>query len=460
MFELGVGDAVGVIVAFLCLLLGLSFKLHRNHTIFIWSLFWMTSSIINPILFMANEVMYSYKYHPSFMINEHMYAYSGWSAVRSFDFSLVALVKSYSGSNFILSLIIIFSVPFFFLRTQKKDNSGIAWTSSLPKVILPSRQINHSTKKYGYLMFFCLFLMVTYYPLYNYGIGITGIPGKLPYHLSGATHYLRAYFIPIALAILLTRSGCSWPAIAIMFLYALVAGVGASSRFVAIVPMLLLIFYFIDAARYRMLAATSLYCFFLWFVITASRDLTFNGLSFDGEQHNLFAVLYYSVTNIQLDNMIHLLDMLSGRVSGGAQQMVLVSQMRGHEECGFISTFLLGRGDVCSDTAGILYGLDLSGTSFGLGLALIPSIVISGNSLIDYIIPSMFICFLIWVTQFVFLKIMARPGRVVIGSLYLFMSVGFIFLGQMSFYYWLNFFSAFYFLSRYLLEECRHNESL
>lgn len=417
MNDLSITDASILILTLFCLLIGLSFNLHRNHAIFLWSGFTVISGIFNPIFFMANE---------------YMYTDVGWSAVRSFDFSFAALVKSYSGFCFIYSLIIILSLPVI-LRPKKIVCVSTGQGTSLSGKNDITNRVDKSNDPYRYLLIICTSLIALYFPLYNHGIGVTGLPGELPFHFSGIVHYVRSYIVPVMLTIILYRTAASWQVIITLCVYAFVAGVSAASRFVGFLPVILAMLYLVSLRRYWMVVACVLYCFFLWFAISASRDLTF-----DGDQHDLFTVIYYSLTNISTENVINTLDLLSGRFSG-AQQMVLASQLRGHDECGFIFRFLLGMGDICTDTAGIVYGLDLSGTAYGLGLALIPSIVISGDSIMYYVFPAVYICCLIWASQFAYRKISAKPGWEGIGTFYLFMSVLFIYLGQLSFYYVLQF---------------------
>ena len=275
--------------------------------------------------------------------------------------------------------------------------------------------------------------MAAYYPLYNNQIGVTGLPGELPFHLSGAVHYIRSYITPIFLVILLNNSsGKNIVAIMIM-LYAFVAGISAASRFVGLLPVVLLCIFSIRHRRYIRANICILYSIFIWFAVTTSRDLTF-----DGEAHNLFEVLYYSFTSISIDNVVNSLDLLTGRISG-AQQIVLVHQYNSYSECKNIVYFLLGSGDVCSDTASIIYGLDLSGTSYGLGLSLIPSIIVSGESLSDYFAPIFFVSLLLWLSQCFFLRLKIKLGWQGVADFYIFLSILFIFLGQLYFFYILQF---------------------
>jgi hypothetical protein len=409
-------DIFNGITATIFLLIGLNFKRHKNHSIFIFSFLIFVSNFVNPFLFMANE---------------HMYAYSGWSAVRSFNFTVTSLIQSYSGSNFIYSLIVLILMSTASLTRGNKCRQ----TFSTPTVIHVKKLVvkNHQKSARKYLILICFTLLFFYYFLYNNQIGVTGLPGELPFHLSGIVHYIRAYLIPILLVILLNKSGGGKIVILTILIYAFVSGIAAASRFVGLLPMALLIMNFIRVKNYLSIALCLCYSLFIWFAISASRDLTFDGFS-----HNLVDVIIYSLTNIPLDNIINTLDLLTGRFSG-AQQIVLVHQFRGHEDCNNIINFLLGLGSICTDTAAVIYDLDLSGTSYGLGLSLIPSIILSGISFYDYIIPVFFISLLIYLTQLTYQKLIRHFNAGGVAGLYLFLSILFIFLGQMLFFYYLQF---------------------
>lgn len=406
-------DLITAVLAALTLAAGLLYKWHKNNSIFLFSLLMAVSTIVNPILFIANE---------------DMYGYAGWNAVGSFNFTLDSLINSYSGSNFICILILTFSLLLNFSLNQnrhpRKSHHGL--TRNQIENHKPTNNNHHKQ-----LIIWCIILIIIYYPLYNGKIGVTGLPGELPFRLSGIVHYIRTYFIPILLVILLNRVVASriiyW-----VYAYAFFAGISSASRFVGLLPIILLIMYLIKEKKYFYVGLSVSYMLLLWFSITASRDLTF-----DGGQHDLFEVAYYSITNLPFDDIVNTFDLLTGRLSG-AQQIVLVNQFRGHEECDNIAFFLLGLSSVCVDVVGTVYGLDLSGTTYGIGLGMVPSIVISGTSTLDYIIPSIFVSLLLYLTQSVYKKVKTTQKGKGVEELYLILSILFIFLGQILFFYYLQ----------------------
>ncbi|CAN1531397.1 hypothetical protein MCEKH45_01430 [Methylophilaceae bacterium] len=406
MNEITLFDVALVTTAFFCLIAGLSIKWHKNLALFVFSCYYVLSDVINPVLF---------------MFNEDMYAYDGWSAVKHFNFSITSLVKSYSGSYFVYSVIALMSILLSFSGLLKK-------TSPVMKV--GGFLENKTTNKVLYV--FCFSLIFIYYFLYKYRIGITGVGGELPYHLSGVVHYLRIYVISIILAFLVNRSRIDWRVISIVFLYAFITGVAAASRLIVVVTIATLIFELAYRKRFFLVIGSILFVLVMWFVVSTSRELTFSG-----EQYDLFEVIYFSVTETSLENLIGILDQLTGRLSG-AQQIVLAYQFRGFEGCGFILDFFMGQ-PVCKDTIGDVYGLDLSGTSYGLGLSVIPSILISGKELIDYFLPAIIIFFFISLTELLFRTAISTLKNSAISYFYFFLSITFLFSGPLIFFYYLQF---------------------
>lgn len=416
MNEITIFDVLLIALAFFCLIASLSIKWHKNLSLFVYSCYYVLSDIINPTLFMLNESNYSY---------------FGWGAVRSFDFSMTSLVKSYGGSYFVFSVIALLSILFSF--------SGLLKNSSSPKMASSFKNRNIIKRNNTTLYLFCFSLLFVYYFLYKYRIGITGVGGELPFHLSGAVHYFRIYILSIVLAIIVSRSQVNWQMILTVFLYAFVTGIAASSRLIVVITISTLVFQLAYSKRFILVFISLLFIMFMWFVISTSRELTFSN-----EQYDLFEVIYYSLTENNLGDLIGMFDQLTGRLSG-AQQIVLTYQLRGFEGCSFIVDFFKGQ-SVCKDTIGDVYGFDLSGSSYGLGLSIIPSILISGKGLLDYLLPAVVIFIFISLTELLYRTAISNLRHPSIGFLYFFLSITFLFTGPLLYYYYLQFAAFFSFI--------------
>lgn len=410
MNEIMIFDVLLAGVFFVCLIAGLAVKWHKNLSFFVYSFYYVLSDIINPILFMLNEGSYSYY---------------GWGAVGSFDFSMTSLVKSYGGSYFVFSVISFLSILFSF--------SGLFKNSSPAKMMSSSLTNKSTIKKNNTILYLlCFSLLFIYYFLYKYKIGITGVGGELPFHLSGVVHYFRIYIISIILSIIVSRSQVNWQMILTVFLYAFVTGIAASSRLIVVITISTLVFQFAYSKRFILVFISLIFVVFMWFIISTSRELTFSN-----EQYDLFEVIYYSLTETNLENLIVIFDQLTGRLSG-AQQIVLSYQFGGFEGCSYIFDFFLGK-PVCNDAVRDVYGLDLSGTSYGLGLSIIPSILISGKGLVDYFLPAVVISVFILFTELLYRTATSNLRHPSVGFLYFFLSITFLFTGPLLYYYYLQF---------------------
>jgi hypothetical protein len=366
------------------------------------------------------------------MFNEVNYSYYGWGAVRSFDFSIVSLIKSYGGSYFVFSVIALSSIFFSFSGLLKISSSSRTGGDNLKNnfIVINSNKI---------LYIFCFSLLFIYYFLYNYRIGITGVEGELPFHLSGAVHYLRIYIISIFLAIIMSKSQVNWQMILTIYLYAFVAGIAASSRLLVVITISTLVFQLASAKRFFLIFISLLFVVFMWFIVSTSRELTYSSTQYD-----LHEVIYYSIFENNFEDLIDTFDKLTGRLSG-AQQIVLAYQFRGFEGCGFIVEFFKGQ-PVCRDVIGEVYGLFLPGTSFGLGLSIIPSILISGTGFLDYLLPAIVIFIFISLTELVYRAAMSNLRYPSIGFIYFFLSITFLFTGPLIFYYYIQFAAIFSFI--------------
>jgi hypothetical protein len=424
MNEITLFDGALVTITFFCLIAGLSIKWHKNSALFLFSSYYVLSDLINPLFF---------------MVNEELYTYDGWSAVNFFNFSISSLIKSYSGSYFIYCVIVLMSILLSFSGLLKPSPSLLTKDGSFFK----KKQTNKT------LYVFCLILMFIYYFLYKYRIGITGVGGELPYHLSGVVHYLRIYVISIILAFLVIRSRINWRVISIVFLYTFITGVAAASRLVVVVTIGTLIFELAYRRRFFLVILSIFYVLAMWFIVSTSRELTFLG-----EQYDLFEVLYYSVTEIYWVDLMTTLDQLTSRLSS-AQQIVLAYQFRGSEWCGSMLNFFMGQ-PPCEDVVGNIYGLDLSKTAYGIGLSVIPSILILGKGFIDYFLPATIIFFYISLTELLFRKSKSTLKNSAFGFLYLLLSTVFLFSGPLIFFYHLQFIAI---LSFFLLKVFREIKS-
>lgn len=396
------------LLALIGIVFGLSFKLHKNAAFSIYTLFFILSDVINPVLFLNNE---------------KMYRESPWGYVKDYDFSFGQLLRSYADSEFIFVVIAACMLIAFLL--SRTISNGFA--SGLPLTPSPELQLRRDK----FIAIGLIALAAMNFPLYHYRLGITGVAGEAPFHLSGLTHYVRSYIFPVALALALGKYTLGRFVVISVLLYAFLAGIASASRFVAIIPVLILIYNFYQRGKYALIAFSIIYCVLLWLTISTSRILTFSK-----EHYDMLYVIYYSLTENSGESIVGFFDLLTGRLSG-AQHVVLAYQLKGIVECNHIITFLLG-GPICANTAANVFNLDLSGTAYGIGLSVIPSIMISSDSRWDYILPTLLISIFVLITSTIYKYINRISSFPLVAFLYLIFSCIFLFAGPLLFFYYLH----------------------
>ncbi|WP_305543669.1 hypothetical protein [Rhodoferax sp.] len=396
------------VLALVSIVFGLSFQLHKNAAFFVFTLFFILSDVVNPVFFINNE---------------KMYRESPWGYVKDFDFSFNQLLLSYVDSEFIFLIITALMLVFFAIG--RKMMSGSAGT--LPAVTIPEIRLrNEKSIAIGIICLIGLNFL-----LYHYRLGITGLQGGAPYHLFGLTHYVRSYFLPVVFALLLGKYTPNKFIVILIFIYAFLAGIASASRFVAVIPVLILMYNFYQRKKYGLIAFSIVYCVLLWLTISTSRILTFSK-----ERYDMLHVIYFSLTENSGESIVGFFDLISGRLSG-SQQVVLAYQLKGLENCNHIVSFFLGD-SICTNTALEVFNLDLSGTGYGIGLSVIPSIIISSTSRWDYILPSLLIGVFLILTNIVYKYISKLGDFPMLAYLYLIFSCIFLFAGPLRFFYYLH----------------------
>jgi hypothetical protein len=371
-------------------------------------IFYFIGDIINPIIF---------------LFNEDMYIRSTWGYTGGFNFEFDSLVDSYEKSYFIILLILIF-------------NLIIIYSSNFNYKITAEVTSSKKNKKrnYIYLNIILLLFSILSITFYNLKLGITGVAGEYKYHLSGIVHYLRSYILPLLILFFLHKiNKVDYKLYISVLVYAVISGISASSRFVAILPLILMGPYFIQnkkIIRPIFMILTGIVCFIL---VTSSRDITYSS----GDL-NFTNTIIYSFVNFKNIDFYYIFDTLTGRLSG-AQQLILASYFSGIQNCEDIYSFFLGK-PICDNISSVIYQLDLSNTEYGIGLSLIPSIVIHNSSWYSYILPSFLVSIYIFVADLTykeFKKFNLLGGGY--NNYYLFLSTLFLFSGPLKFFYFLNF---------------------
>jgi len=138
---------------------------------------------------------------------------------------------------------------------------------------------------------------------------------------------------------------------------------------------------------------------------------------------------------------------MSGRLSG-AQQIVLVGQLRGSEERSNILRYVLGSGEVCSDTAGVVYGLDLWYFLWDR-FELDSKHYYLRASMLDYYLPAVWVASLLLFVQFFFNRLVIVTGWHGFSGFDLVPVCAFLVSGQIISLYYLQILVACIFIGRF-----------
>lgn len=270
---------------------------------------------------------------PWFVINKSRYNYTGWRAVKNFDFTLSEFFYVYINISAFLLMVVFFYclVKIFFpLRPVKlRLFKGAYWSNASEIILRPQ-------KKGSIFVFLMMFLILFLIPLniwmFTNGIGMTGVrPLRLPFKLSGGLLYSTKYFIPIFLFWLYSKTTRGlFPTFLIMF-YALVLGATQISKQSVGIALFPVVFFSIIERRKVLFVISGLWGFICIRVAVLMRYVVYAAVDNSGHYvtsfndsfwSNFYRVLKYQIANFSLVDTFF---MIVARVDS-PQHIVLGSQ--------------------------------------------------------------------------------------------------------------------------------------
>lgn len=313
---------------------------------------------------------------PLFILNKKDYSYSGWNAVKDFDFtpSFFLKVYAYSISSIIFLVLFTTLIQKYFItkesisreKSLKKDNNRY----SLPWSIL----------------FFLLLVLSIFTAIFMYvnNIAILGIESdRLPFKLVGILFYFRGYVLPVILFLVYKKTSRSFFVSLSFILVALIVGALSASRGVTLIylfPVLLEILNKKFALKHFILI---LFLIILgYFTTSLTRDAMYSstGLSIV----ELSTLILNTSSSFKSDegllySLLSIISTMSNRLYG-AQDSVLAYQYVLVNPWESFINFIFS-GTLVNDLAGELYGLEfLPGMGYGVGLGLVALFVMIGKS--------------------------------------------------------------------------------
>jgi len=265
------------------------------------------------LTFIANAIS------PAFLfMNRDDYHYSGFSAIKDFNFDIYEFLSIYGYLYLMLLLILLFTLKLnkkLIKHPNKKDSKrNNPRQSSLDNKLGIYRSIEkrRNSNKQIISIFIVLFIFCILVPLnifmYVNGIGISTVqPTAQPFKLVGITFYFRAYIAPLIITFLYFKSKRNMGITLVILFYVAFIGILSLSKGNVLLNCLpIFIFAFLDRKTVR-LCLVSLYILVVYGIVSWARQfvfladvgsfemiqLIFNGLSVEtfSEFLNLFSVL-------------------------------------------------------------------------------------------------------------------------------------------------------------------------
>lgn len=329
---------------------------------------------------------------PLFILNKLKYSYSGWSAVKDFDFSTASFMSVYAYSFPSILLLIGFiwliekCIPRQPLVTHKATGTKFVNSST------GSNAYNEIKNKPRWTSLFLILMILTVVIaifMYVNKIAVLGIESEpLPYKIVGILFYLRGYVLPITLFLVFTKTSRSVLLMMFTIVMALIVGGLSASRgitFMYMFPVLAAILaYKISFQRMALVIALIL----LGYVTTTMiRELIYADQS--SSVIDLFMGLLSSESEFQSDeglivSLLNVISTISNRLYG-AQDLVLAYQHVLLDPWYSFGNFLF-MGSI-ADIAKDIYGLEfLPGQGYGVGMGLVGILVMIGRADISLLV--------------------------------------------------------------------------
>jgi hypothetical protein len=271
-----------------------------------------------------------------FLEREH-FEYSGFSAVRDFDFSVTTFIGYYIPVVVGYGVIIcIAAVPLLLgggqLGIRSSREFSTAGREAVGRVTAflqrPGRRRNQVTFRALFLVLIVLFSATNWW-MYNQGIGLTGIaPPRLPFRLSGILYYTARFVFPIALTYVLTRFRPSWPELFLVVVYACFAALTSVSRTVLVLLFLPVFVICFAQRRYVVAAFAGVALSIAYPLVALARNFVYvidAGISMRNLNVSIPDMIAASASLYRFDGLLAGPLALVARV-GGAQDVVLAAQ--------------------------------------------------------------------------------------------------------------------------------------
>lgn len=242
-------------------------------------------------------------------IHRHEYAFSGWSAIKNYDFSFQATLFYYFPlALLLLSILVIMTVLFMSLEL---NNFSRKRSSSITRTSLFSRQISSSSRKaFASAQTLPIVLLTTFSVFFAYlqlsqGWGMVGVTNPtVPFKIVGFVVYSTKFLIPLLIFLFYFKSRLSVNLAYLILLTGLIAGCAQLSRFTYIISVLPILAIFLLLKPKQILHKCILIVLFLY-GLDSVNDFRYFTYNFLDEQRYLVKDMSIDVFTFLIDNVVN-----------------------------------------------------------------------------------------------------------------------------------------------------------
>jgi len=295
-----------------------------------------------------------------FFLQKRSYSYSGdFGAVKNFGFGAGELLRIY-GTVFVFTAAVLLFTIVGIRMTRRRG----------PRRVFVSGDPKKTRRRALYDVLIIVFLIVVAVPqsmmMYRWRVGVTGLVSPiLPFRLTGILYYSRGFLYPVLLFVAYALSKRKLPTMVAILLYAWLAGLCSSSRYVLVISMVpVILFAFLDRQRIRFVVATAI-AGFAFMTVTYSRTYIYS------ESLPLREYIVSSIESREEHPKIRFWDLVGGIALRlyGPQDIVLAYQYDVSSRVHAAVNWFTDRPVVDLNTE--FYGMTFAeGSGFGVGIGL------------------------------------------------------------------------------------------
>jgi hypothetical protein len=266
-----------------------------------------------------------------FFLERDNFEYSGFSAVKDFDFSAFRFIGYYVPVIVAYYVILLVAASPIFLnparyRIVESGSDALGRLASL--IPAEGSRRNRGIMRLLLVALVALFASINWW-MYDNGIGLTGInPPRLPFHLSGILFYSARFVFPVILTYLLTRFRPSSADLYLVIAYACFASLTSVSRNVLVLLFLPIFAVAFVEKRYVFSAIAGLILGIMYPVVELARNVVYlvqEGVSTRNLEFSLPAVFLNLASEYRFGGLLAGPLALVARIGGG-QDVALATQ--------------------------------------------------------------------------------------------------------------------------------------